>query len=297
MAHHWGEVVEKLRRVTVAIRSGSGTASGSGVVWRPDGRIVTNAHVVAALGRGPLEVEFWDGRRAAAQVVERSRRADLASVALLNQAEVEAATAGQSAGLRPGEVVVAVGNPLGFTGAASSGVVHAVPSAASAAEGDWRQRWVVSQLRLAPGNSGGPLANARGEVVGINTMVYNGLALSVPSEVVEEFLGAAGGGAARLGVNLRAVRWQARRLGFLVMEIEPGSAAEAASLLAGDVLVGAGGRIFASLADLQAAVARAASSGEALPVDFVRGADRGRVRSVTVKLPGGPGRAAAAAAA
>lgn len=281
MAHHLGEAVERLRRATVAIRGGAaGTraASGSGVVWRPDGRIVTNAHVVAAMGGGaaPIEVEFWDGRRAAARVLERSGRVDLASIGLTDAvAGIEAALIGRAAHLRPGEVVVAVGNPLGFTGAASSGVVHS-----AAAVG---QPWVASQLRLAPGNSGGPLANARGEVVGINTMIYNGLALSVASERVEQFLGSGGG--ARLGVNVRAVRWNGRGgVGFLVMEVERGSAAEAASLLAGDVLVGAGGRAFGSLADLHAAIDGAGAG--ALTIDFVRGAERARVRSVVVRLAG-----------
>lgn len=281
MAHHLGEAVERLRRATVAIRgaaAGTRAASGSGVVWRPDGRIVTNAHVVAAMGGGaaPIEVEFWDGRRAAARVLERSGRADLASIGLTDAvAGIEAAVIGRAADLRPGEVVVAVGNPLGFSGAASSGVVHS-----AAAVG---QPWVASQLRLAPGNSGGPLANARGEVVGINTMIYNGLALSVASERVEQFLGSGGG--ARLGVNVRAVRWNGRGgVGFLVMEVERGSAAEAASLLAGDVLVGAGGRAFGSLADLHEAIDGALAG--ALTIDFVRGAERARVRSVVVRLAG-----------
>lgn len=292
MAHHLGEAVERLRRATVAIRGGAaGTraASGSGVVWRPDGRIVTNAHVVAAMwgGAAPIEVEFWDGRRAAARVLERSGRADLASIGLTDAVVgIEAAVIGRAAELRPGEVVVAVGNPLGFTGAASSGVVHSAGGGGAAAAVG--QSWVVSQVRLAPGNSGGPLANARGEVVGINTMIYNGLAMSVASEMVELFLAGEAaqkrrGGA--LGVNVRAVRWNGRGgVGFLVMEIERGSAAEAASLLAGDVLVGAGGRAFGSLADLHAAIGGAGAG--ALTIDFVRGAERARVRSVVVRLAG-----------
>lgn len=293
---HLGEAVERLRRATVSIRAGRG-ASGSGVVWRKDGLIVTNAHVIAAARSGPVEVEFWDGRRVASPVTSRSQRLDLAMLTVAlpggGAAAAEFATIGDSAKLRPGEMVVAVGNPLGFTGAASSGVVH---SAAGS--------WVASQLRLAPGNSGGPLANTRGEVVGINTMMYRGLALSVPSETVTRFLAgdhAAAAGAdarARLGVTVNPVRWGGG-VGLLILEIEPGSAAARASLLAGDLVVGAGGRRpFSSPGDLHSAIGRACASGggtSTLALDFVRGAERHKVRSVAVNFAGiaaGAGRAA-----
>jgi serine protease Do len=160
---NFGEVVEELRRSTVRIRAHR-NRSGSGVIWSHNGQIVTNAHVVeGAGGSGKLEVELWDGRRAPGKLVKRDRRRDVA-VLEVEASGLPAATSGDSNALRVGELVIAVGNPWGFSGAASTGVVHRVT-------GGFEDRWVVSQLRLAPGNSGGPLANARGEVVGINTMV------------------------------------------------------------------------------------------------------------------------------
>src|SRR5215467_12214141 len=99
--------------------------------------------------------------------------------------------------------------------------------------------WVQAEVRLAPGNSGGPLANARGEVVGINTMIAGGLAWSIPSKSVVRFLAAPDRPRPGLGVVVRPVRLEpgARKLGFLVLEVLPRSAADQASLLAGDVIV------------------------------------------------------------
>jgi serine protease Do len=169
----FGDVVEKLRRSTVQVGRG-----GSGVIWSRDGKIVTNAHVVEGAGRsGVVDVELWDGRRLSGEILRTNRRRDLA-VLQVESSGLPAAVAGDSNSLRVGELVIAVGNPLGFIGAASTGVVHKVDN----------RSWVVSQLRLAPGNSGGPLADARGEVVGINTMIAGGLAFAIPSDSVTQFL-------------------------------------------------------------------------------------------------------------
>ena len=94
-----------------------------------------------------------------------------------------AATVGDSDALRVGELVLAIGNPLGLVGALTTGIISrldpGVPS---------RQRWVMTNVRLFPGNSGGPLADAQGRVIGINSMIAGGLALAVPSNAVEHFL-------------------------------------------------------------------------------------------------------------
>ncbi len=174
MRDGFGEVIEKLRRSTVQVKAGR-HSGGSGVVWSPDGQIVTNAHVVE--GAATAEVELWDGGRFAARIGKKDRRRDLALLEV-DVSGLTAAASGDSNALRVGELVIAVGNPMGFIGAASTGVVHRV---------EYRS-WVVSRLRLAPGNSGGPLANARGEVVGINTMIAGGLAFAIPSKSVAQFL-------------------------------------------------------------------------------------------------------------
>src|SRR6185295_6562166 len=175
-----------------------------------------------------------------------------------------AVTAGNSSALRVGELVMAVGNPLGFVGALTTGVVHALT-----------RRWVHADVRLAPGNSGGPLADARGRVIGINTMIAGGLALAVPSNSVMQFLrrGAEGIG---LGVVVRPVRD-----GALVLEVEPDSPAARSSLMIGDLLVGANGLRFESIEDLGEAIQ--SSKGGVLRLQFLRG-DRGVHREAAVHL-------------
>ncbi len=204
----FGTVAENLRRSTVHVRDG-----GSGVIWRPD-LIVTNAHVAR---RDRQVVELWDGRRLDASVVKRDPRRDLALLSA-NIADSLVARPGDSSALRPGQIVIAVGNPFGFIGALSSGVVHAQ-----------NRDWVQADIRLAPGNSGGPLADADGRV--INTMIAGRLAFAVPSNAVARFIESKT--RPMLGVTLRPVRE-----GLLVLEVEPNSPAARASLLQGDLLIG-----------------------------------------------------------
>ncbi len=255
------EVVEKLRRSTVQVRAGR-NGGGSGVIWSPSGQIVTNAHVVE--GAGAVEVELWDGGRFTARIGKRDRRRDLALLEV-DVSGLAAAASGDSNALRVGEVVIAVGNPLGFIGAASIGVVHRVES----------RSWVVSRLRLAPGNSGGPLANARGEVVGINTMIAGGLAFAIPSNSLAQFLAAPLDDRA-LGVVVRPIS-----AGLIVLEVLPNSPADRASLLQGDILVGASGKQFQSIEDLARAIQT--SRGGVLELQFRRGASA-NIRTVAAQM-------------
>jgi serine protease Do len=269
----FGEVTDRLRRITVQVLAG-GTSRGSGVIWREDGQIVTNAHV---LHGNRVEVELWNGRRFRADVRNTDRRRDLASLQVDAQ-DLGSAVPGDSDALRPGELVIAVGSPYGFIGAVSTGVIHSV----GALSGFPAQPWVVSDVRLAPGNSGGPLANAQGHVVGLNTMIAGGLALAIPSRSVGLFLaGPASGSRAYLGVTARPLEAAAGNIGFLVLEIAPRSPAEQASLLPGDLLVGAGGRPFRSLEDLEDAI-HSSRDGQ-LEIEFRRGA-RPELRKVVVQV-------------
>jgi serine protease Do len=270
----FGEVAESLRRSTVQVTEGRGRrGGGSGVIWSSDGMIVTNAHVARS---DRARVELWDGRTFEAEVTARDNRRDLASLKIRAQ-QLPAAAAGDSNSLRPGELVVAVGNPLGFIGALTTGVVHTV----GALRGLGRQTWVQAAVRLAPGNSGGPLANAQGQVICVNAMVVNGgLALAVPSNAVANFLKS--GQAVMLGVTVRPVLLDDRRsVGLLVLEVAPGGAAADASLLIGDVLLGAKGRPFREVDDLADAIESAA--GGSLPLQFLRG-ERRNAREVVVRL-------------
>src|SRR5579871_3064239 len=255
----FGEITEGLRRLTVQVRT-RGDGSGSGIVWSADGLVLTNAHV---LREKQVEVEFWDGRRFPATVAKKDRRVDLASLKVETRG-LASAVAGDSDALRPGELVIAVGNPFGFIGAMSKGVVHSMGPLA----GFGGQRWVVSDVRLAPGNSGGPLANAQGQVIGVNTMIAGGLALAIPSRTVSRFLLKPASDRPRLGVTLRPVPFRLG-VGLLVLEVFPDSAAQRASLLPGDLLTGAAGRRLGSAEDLEDALD--SSGGRQIEIEFQRG--------------------------
>jgi serine protease Do len=171
-------VAERLARVTVQVHSG-GRSAGAGVVWLRRGVVVTNAHVAT----GPAaEVVLPDGRVLQARVIARDPRRDLALLSAPAE-DLEPALHADARGLRAGELVVALGHPLGVTYAMALGVVHRAPTGARGPAG-----WLHADIRLAPGNSGGPLADTAGRVVGINAMIVGGLGIAVPSHVVETFV-------------------------------------------------------------------------------------------------------------
>src|ERR1700730_17070971 len=247
--HGFGEIAEKLRRSTVLVLPGE-RRNGSGVIWSADGVIVTNAHVARA---SQIRVQLGDAREFDAALVSRDTRRDLAELRI-SAANLPAAVAADSSQVRPGELAIAIGNPLGFVGALTTGVVHAVGPLRRLGS----EPWVQADVRLAPGNSGGPLADARGRVIGINTMVAGRLALAVPSNAVTNFL-AADPVDAWLGVSVAPVRVlrpgpHARLFGVVVVEVEPDSPAANASLMPGDILLGTGEKSFASLDDLASAL-------------------------------------------
>jgi serine protease Do len=160
----------RLAGITVEVRShgrgsSAGAPAGAGVVWCGDGLILTNAHVA----EGPVTVVLPDRRVLRARLAARDVEHDLAAL-VVEATGLSAAEIGDSDALRVGELVLAIGNPHGVVRALSAGLVHAAG-----------RRFIQADLRLAPGNSGGPLADARGRVVGLNAMIVGGLAVAVPS--------------------------------------------------------------------------------------------------------------------
>jgi serine protease Do len=170
---------EKLRRSTVKIREGR-HGVGTGVLWTAAGLIVTNAHVVN--GRR-VTVETWDGRVFQAGLQIRDTGRDLASLSI-DPPGLPGVATGDTASLRVGELVFALGNPLGLTGALATGVIHAI----GPVEGLEHMDWIQADIRLAPGNSGGPLADSQGRLIGINSMISRGLGLAVPLPLIERFV-------------------------------------------------------------------------------------------------------------
>jgi serine protease Do len=274
-----GRVAEALRRSTVQVRSGQGGRQGHGsAVAIARDQVITNAHVVRVDldQRELLSLESYEGKVVSGSVVKLDRRRDLA---LLVAPGLESfpACLGDSDALRVGTPIIAVGNPMGFVGAVSTGIVHSIGPAAPISG----LPWIHADLRLAPGNSGGPLADLQGQIVGINTMIVaGGLALAIPSRAVQSFLTRTISQRS-LGVVVRPVFLKSRQTGMMILELLAGGAAERASLLPGDILVAGNARQFRFLDDLQDAIDQ--SPGAILRLEFYR-AGQERLRKVVVRL-------------
>ena len=270
----FGEVAEQLRRSTVLIHAGG---CGSGIIWATDGIVVTNEHVVRG---SQASVQLWDGRELKARILSRNLRRDIALLRV-DAINLPAVAVADSSLVRPGELAIAIGNPLGFIGALTTGTVHAI----GPLRGLGPHSWIQANLRLAPGNSGGPLADVRGRVIGMNTMVAGRLALAIPSKTVQDFL-SVGSLDSWLGVtvypvDVPQVAGRGRAFGLVILEVEPASPAANASLTPGDILLGTEEKRFTSIDDLAQALYGRAPRLERL--EFLRG-DHLHVRRVSVQL-------------
>jgi serine protease Do len=225
---------------------------------------MTNNHVVAARRTGgEVRVTLRDGRSFDADVAGCSRSLDLALLRLRDvPGDLPTVPVGDSDALRVGELVYAVGHPWGRLGAVTAGVVSGLGAARWPGRGSYT-RYVQSDVALAPGNSGGPLLNARGEVVGINAMIFGRLALSIPSNAASAWVAGAGKSRPRLGVGVLPVdlpasmrRERIEGSGLMIAAIEDGGPADRAGLLVGDVLIGVADEPLADVEALLRAVAR-----------------------------------------
>jgi serine protease Do len=160
---------------------------GTGVVWQEDGRILTNHHVVPN-DQHRIHVRFPDGRDLEARVLQRNPQLDLAVLKIQNNEEkFPTLPLGDSTKLRVGEWVFAIGHPWGQRWVVTAGIVSAVSTITFRQGG--KTQYIKSDVRLAPGNSGGPLLNADGHVIGINAMIFGGdLSVSIPIHVVKNWL-------------------------------------------------------------------------------------------------------------
>ena len=178
------DLADRLRRLTVRIltRGDRFDGFGAGVFWTHGGEplIVTNAHVIPPRRGDRAHIEFASGAVVDGRVVARDRERDMALLALdaTPNGKQPSAVLGDSRGLRPGEIVAALGHPFGIEGALSLGIVHTPTDS---------DRWLLADIRLAPGNSGGPLATLDGTVIGINAMIVRGLGVAVPANAVRIF--------------------------------------------------------------------------------------------------------------
>jgi serine protease Do len=275
-------MIEDVQRSVAQVRS-SGRGIGAGVIWPGDGLILTNHHVISGRRRrGDIRVALHDGRTLDADVVKSGRNLDLALLRLEgDHGDLPAATVGDSDALRVGELVYAIGHPWGSVGAVSAGIVGGVGELRGPGRGS-SARYVRSDVALAPGNSGGPLLNARGEVVAINAMIFGLMALSIPSNAAEAWV--AGERRPRLGIGVLPVelpaflRREAGTAGLVIAGVETGGAADRAGLLVGDVLLAIAGKPLGEAGTLLETVAHA---GDVVSLRVMRG---GKIMVMEVRL-------------
>jgi S1-C subfamily serine protease len=248
-------VVDRVGPAVVRVETSGKERSGglgSGVVISPDGLVLTNSHVVH--GHREARIADGEGRVMAARLIGEDADTDLALLRVTAARQLTSVALGDSKRLRRGQLVIAIGNPLGFEFTVTSGVVSALGRSLRASNGRLIDDVVQTDAALNPGNSGGPLVSTRGEVVGINTAVIagaQGICFAVASNTAKFVLGEIirhgrvrrayiGVSAQTVPVPRRYVRefGLADRLGALVTGIEPKSPAAAAGLLTQDIIVG-----------------------------------------------------------
>ena len=253
-----GQIIERIQPSVVQVRRGD-RGAGTGVIWHEDGSIITNHHVVANAGTN-LQVELQDGRVLNAYVVDSDPTLDVAMLKVTAD-NLKAAPAGDSSKLRVGELVFAIGNPWGQRGVVTAGIVS-VLGKVKVRNSNRTREYIASDVRLAPGNSGGPLLNAQGKVVGINAMIMGGdLSVAIPSNVVNAWAAQLPQTGISLGVqvqpaglpaSIRQALAHGQTQGLLVVGIIPGSLAEHAGLLVGDILIDIAGKPINDVTTLRA---------------------------------------------
>jgi S1-C subfamily serine protease len=286
-------VAEKVGPAVVAIevepsrRSGrQGRGGGSGFLFTPDGFILTNSHVVH--GAADIEVTLTGGRRFQGALIGDDPQTDLAVVRILAP-DLTAAPLGDSTALRAGQMVVAIGNPYGFQWTVTAGVVSALGRSLRSQSGRLIDNIIQTDAALNPGNSGGPLVNSRGEVIGVNTAVIlpaQGICFAIPSATVRF-------AAQRLiqdgvirrgwiGVGGQNVTLHRRILhlhgltgdgGVLVQGVEASSAASRAGLREGDLILSFGPERVNGIDDLHRVLSEE-SVGQAVKMSVLRRDER-----------------------
>ncbi len=267
------------------------TGSGSGFIFTPDGFALTNSHVVQ--GAEQIDVTLSDGRRHSAHLIGEDPDTDLAVIRveapLLNHTEL-----GDSHRIHVGQLAIAVGNPYGFQCTVTAGVISALGRSLRSTSGRLIDNVIQTDAALNPGNSGGPLVNSRGEVIGVNTAIIRsaqGICFAIgintakfiagrlikDGKIRRGFLGISG---QNVELPRRVVRYHDldTESGILVVAVEPGSPLQRASLAEGDVIIGYGDQIVRDIDDLHRLLVEE-KVGIPMTLTFLR---RGERRTISV---------------
>jgi S1-C subfamily serine protease len=260
--------------------------AGSGVIIAPDGYILTNSHVVHEASR--LEATLADGRTLPARLIGDDPATDLA-VIRIDAAGLPTAVLGDSERLRVGQLVIAIGNPLGFQATVTAGVVSALGRSLRSQSGRLIENMIQTDAALNPGNSGGPLVDSRGRVVGINTAIIQGaqgICFAIPvntarwvvgllikeGKVRRAYLGVVAE-PRPLASRFAREHGLTQAAGLGVMQVSPGSPADLAGIRPGDTIVSLGGEPVTSVDDVHRFLNRA-QAGSTAKVGVLRGGDR-----------------------
>jgi putative serine protease PepD len=290
--------------VTLSVRGQQEGGTGSGVVIRPDGYILTNEHVTAvADGGGTITVAFADGRTATAKLVGADKATDLA-VVKVNLTGLTAATFADSGAIKVGQTVVAVGSPLGLNGTVTEGIVSALHRPTSGASDNSAVIDAIqTDAAINPGNSGGALVDLAGRVVGINQSIATagsnsgpfgqqgeagniGIGFAIPSDtaarIAQQLISSGKATHAQLGVETQTATSndQSTAIGATIARVTPGSAAADAGIKAGDVVTKVDDRVIGQSEDLAATI-RSYAPGTKVTLTIKRGND---TRTVSVTL-------------
>ena len=270
---------------------------GSGVIITPDGYILTNSHVVQSAEK--IEVRLQDGRNYTARIVGNDPHSDLAVISIL-ESGLPTAELGDSAQLRVGQLVIAIGNPLGFQATVTTGVISALGRSLRSQSGRLIENVIQTDAALNPGSSGGPLVDSSGRVIGVNTAIIagsQGICFSIPintakwvaSQLIREgrvrrsYLGISGQ-TVKLDRSL-VVRYRLKNsTSALVTEVQPKTAASRAGIKPGDIITQLGDIQIASLDDLQLSLSRH-PIGAPLKIYIIRNREPLSLEAFPTELP------------
>lgn len=294
VAENVGPAVVSINVVQKGTRAADGReGAASGVIFAPDGYVLTNNHVVE--GAAGIEVGLTSGDSFQAELVGRDRATDLAVVRAGTNG-LPIAELGDSSSLRVGQLAIAIGNPLGFQSTVSTGVISAVGRAMRSTTGRLIENVIQTDVPLNPGNSGGPLVDSRGQVIGINTAIIlpaQGIGLAIPVNtahwVIGELLthGKVRRAYLGLGAQARPIHPAAQRKFGLaaasiveVVSVEPGGPAHQAGIREKDLLLALEGKSVATVDEVHHLLA-GKPAGTAVGITILREDERREIRVVT----------------